>query len=123
MLFYRDLNDNTPKLKADVFDIDSIKQGITSLVLTRPGEVLFQPEYGVFLESFLFELMDDAAALELFGAVVDAVKTYEPRVKLSLSQSNVTADPDTNSFEVELFFQVVGFEDQGLFSVSETITG
>jgi len=122
MAFYKDLNDDSPTTQSNVIDIAAIAQSLKTLILTRPGERPFLPEYGVGVQDLLFELMDGGAALDLFGLIVDAVRKFETRVELNLSISDVVADPDNNRFNVDLHFSVVGFDSEGLFSVQEFIT-
>lgn len=122
MSFYRDLNENNPTEIPDVTDAQAIVQNVVNLITTRKGTRPFNPEYGANIEDFLFDLMDETAELELFNEIVDAVNNYEPRVTLDLSQSDVTADPDNNTFEINLLFLIEGFEDEGLFEVTAPIT-
>src|SRR3990172_4649355 len=109
--YYYDLNEENPTENPEVTDVNSIVQNVLNLILTPKRTRMFDPEYGVDLDDQLFELFDDASALEIFNSVTDAVRKYEPRVILDFSQSDVTADPDNNSYEVKLFFQIQGFNE------------
>ena len=121
--YYFDLNEEKPTENPEVTDVNSIVQNVLNLILTPKRTRMFDPEYGVDLDEQLFELFDDASALEIFNSVTDAVRKYEPRVILDFSQSDVTADPDNNSYEVKLFFQIQGFNEDGkLFSVTTSLT-
>lgn len=121
MPFYRDLNDDTPQENPNVLDVDAVVQGVRDLLLTSQNERLFEPDYGINVEDYLFELMDDTAALELFGEIVDAVRRYEPRVSLDLARSDVVTNEDENSFEITLYFTIKGFSGE-LYEVTESIT-
>jgi phage baseplate assembly protein W len=121
MAIYRDLNADNPTENPDVFDVDAIVQSVIELLKTREGERAFEPEFGLFLEGLLFDLMDQGAALQVYNQVVDKLERYEPRVLLDVSRSDVVPDPDNNIFEVKLFFSIQGFSGQ-TFEVTESVS-
>lgn len=126
MSFYFDLNMISPKDKGQLLDVESIYQGLTVLLNTRPGEFPFRPEFGVNLEESLFEFADNNTALDIFRIVTDAILRFEPRVEVDNSRSNIEADPDNNSFNIELYFQIPNlsedtFEFSGELGLGENI--
>lgn len=121
MHFYKDVNSVTPTTRPDVLDVDAVAQSVRTLVSTRKGERFFEPEYGINIADFLFELMDDAASLQLLTEIIDAVRVYEPRVQIDTQRSNVIPDPDNHCFDVTVFFDIVGLDNEGQFSVTTNI--
>jgi phage baseplate assembly protein W len=89
-------------------DEAAIKQAIVSLLLTDPGERLFQPELGSGLRSFLFEPLDSATAALINASVRDTLNRYEPRI--DIIDITTTPNSDENGYEVSLSFEVVGTE-------------
>ena len=89
-------------------DEAAIKQAIVSLLLTDPGERLFQPELGSGLRSFLFEPLDFATAALINASVRDTLDRYEPRI--DIIDITTTPNSDENGYEVSLSFEVVGTE-------------
>lgn len=89
-------------------DEAAIKQAIVSLLLTDPGERLFQPELGSGLRSFLFEPLDSATAALINASVRDTLERYEPRI--DIIDITTTPNSDENGYEVSLSFEVVGTE-------------
>ena len=89
-------------------EIFAIKQAIVSLLLTDPGERLFQPELGSGLRSFLFEPLDSATAALINASVRDTLDRYEPRI--DIIDITTTPNSDENGYEVSLSFEVVGTE-------------
>ena len=89
-------------------DEAAIKQAIVSLLLTDPGERLFQPELGSGLRSFLFEPLDSATAALINASVRDTLDRYEPRI--DIIDITTTPNSDENGYEVSLSFEVVGTE-------------
>ncbi len=85
---------------------NAIKQSIRNLILTSPGEKLFQPDVGSQTVSLLFEQMDPFTAEVLRDEIINTVDQYEPRVLLE----NVLVKPlaSNNKFNVEISYRIVG---------------
>ena len=122
MPFYKDVNSQTPTLRPDVTDAEAVVQSLRTLLNTRKGEIPFLPNYGIDIEEKLFDLMDDASRLEILSDVFDAVDEFEPRVLLRRGQSEVDFFEEDNRIEVSLDFEILGFEEDGVFNVTETFT-
>lgn len=87
-------------------DVNSVKQSIKNLLLTRPGERPFQPLLGSELYRILFEPMDVVTVEMLRSVITNCIGNHEPRVKLQ----EVAVNPryDENSYDITLYFYVVG---------------
>jgi phage baseplate assembly protein W len=112
MAVYRDLNCFFPTIRPQLYDVEVIYQSLFNIFNTRPGEVLFQPDFGMPLEDELFELMDSATAFSLFSIVVNTVQRWEKRVSLDLALSKIIEYVDDNKYEMELSFTVNGMGNQ-----------
>lgn len=122
MPFYLDVNSTSPQTRPVVKDAESVLQSLRNLLNTRRGEIPFLPRYGIDIEEKLFDLQDDATRLEILSDVFDAVDEFEPRVKLRRGQSSVELFPEDNQIQVSLDFTIEGFEDNGVFTLTETFT-
>tara|TARA_B100001996_G_scaffold183478_1_gene140207 strand:- start:4075 stop:4467 length:393 start_codon:yes stop_codon:yes gene_type:complete len=93
-----------------VKDKAAITQSIKNLLLTRKGERLFQPQLGSDLQKSLFEPLDYGTAGMIKSQVKETIKRWEPRVIVE----DVRCEPDfnTNGYEVELFYRIIGREDR-----------
>lgn len=109
---YSDLNGFSTTTKPLLVDIESIYQSIYNILNTRTGERLFEPDFGIDLEGELFEPGDDITTLAILQEIISAVSKYEGRVKIDNANSTVTVNRETNEYELELIFSVVGVEDQ-----------
>ena len=109
---YSDLNQYTPTNKPLLTDVEAISQSINNILATRSYERLFNNDFSLDFEDELFELIDDAAAIEILRVIVERVERFEPRVRLNLSLTDVIPDPDANRFTVNLVYSLVGFEDE-----------
>ena len=88
----------------------AIARSIRNLVLTAPGERFFNNGLGSRVNELLFENMDDLTASSVKSEIENTIKNYEPRVKLLTTR--VSANPDSNEFDVIITYEIIGIEAQ-----------
>ncbi len=84
--------------------VDAIKQNIRMLLLTRPGERLYDAQLGVGLANFLFEMADENLVAQVKTRIKDQFQTYLPYVVIT--DLTVILIPDSNSMGVSFVFNV-----------------
>ena len=99
-------------------DVNAVKQSIKNLLLTRPKERVFQPQVGSELYRILFEPMDVLTDEALKSIISTCIKTYEPRVKLQ--EVAVNPNYDNNSYDISLYFYVIGVYTPVTFNLTLT---
>lgn len=111
MAIYSDINEQiiTSIL---VEDVASIYQSINNILNTIPGERLFNPEFGVDLASWLFDLMNEANAFSILSEITGAINRWEPRVIVDFGQSNIIPNYDKNMYDINIVFSLVDLTDQ-----------
>lgn len=85
-------------------NMDSIKQSVKTIVLTRPGSRLFEPDFGCGVGNYLFELIDTDTADALKKLITNALGKYEPRI--TVSDVVVNVNNDANSMDVEITYLI-----------------
>ena len=98
-------------LSGDLIDLkneNAIARAVRNIVLTSPGEKLFNPEFGSSISEILFENVDDITAISIQDEISSSLKNYEPRVELI----DVNVDPnfDQNQFDVRITYRIVGVD-------------
>ena len=93
-----------------VKDKAAIVQAITSLLLTNKGERPFQPDLGCDIRRSLFEPLDYATSGLIRSQVLDVLGKYEPRIEVD--DIIVSPDEQNNGYDVELYFTIVGRNDE-----------
>ena len=91
-----------------------IEESIRHILSTRPGERFFLPEFGSRLHELAFQ--QNGAVLRALARkyVVDAVKRWEPRVKVvEVGFSEDPAEADRNRFVIRIAYEVAGSRAQG----------
>ena len=90
---------------------NSIKQSVKNLVLTQMGEKPFQPTKGCRVNALLFEPLDPFTADALKEEVLNTIRQYEPRVKIS--DCTVTPIIESNKIEGKLMKYIQQKKDTG----------
>lgn len=88
---------------------EAVKQAVKNLLLTNIGEKPFSPYFGGGLHDYLFELGDEATALEVENQVRFAIENWEPRAIVRDIQ--ILFSPDSNSLRVKVEFKVTNIEE------------
>ena len=84
----------------------AIIRSIRNLVETIPTERFFNPTLGSDVRKSLFNFVDVATASVIRSQILNTIEFYEPRVENLRVQ--VDPRPDDNSFNVIVFFHIVG---------------
>lgn len=91
---------------ASVTNEESIKQSIKNIVLTSPGEKLFNAKFGSNVYNLLFEPLDPFMIDSLQIEILNTIKNYEKRVEVT--NLRCIPDYDYNSVTVSLEYRIIG---------------
>jgi phage baseplate assembly protein W len=86
----------------------AIIRSIRNLVETIPTERFFNPLLGSNIRSSLFEFVDFGTASVIKDQIKNTISNFEPRV--ANVSVEVNPQPDSNSFDVSVTFDVIGQE-------------
>ena len=85
---------------------NAIKRSVRNLVQTIPTERFFNSVLGSEVRDSLFDFVDFGTASVIQSQIQITLENFEPRIdNVSVE---VTPKPDTNEFEVTVFFTIVG---------------
>ena len=85
---------------------NAIKRSVRNLVQTIPTERFFNSAIGSEVRDSLFDFVDFGTASVIQNQIQITLENFEPRIdNVSVE---VTPKPDTNEFEVTVFFTIVG---------------
>ena len=104
-----------------ITDFESLAtQNLKMLVLTNPGERMMDPNFGVGLRKYLFELNIDKTYTDIQTKIIEQVSRYLPYIKIQKVQvsspeahrsrrSKDIVNPDNypNQIKVSIYFKVV----------------
>ena len=86
----------------------AIVRAVRNLVETIPTERFFDSSIGTDIRDSLFENFERSTVMIIEDQVREVLDNFEPRV--SDVGVKVDADPDSNEFEVTVFFEIVGLD-------------
>lgn len=88
----------------EVVDENSMIQNVATIVLTKQGERIMNPDFGTTIHTDVFRPVDDIVDFEqnVLSEINRAVQIYEPRVVIDLVQSIARFNPNTNELQILL---------------------
>lgn len=88
---------------------NSVKQALRNLILTSPGERVYQPILGGGIRKFLFEQMSEFTAHDIREQIKRTIANFDERIV----DYNVIVNPNYihNSYDVTIFFSIVNSSD------------
>ena len=87
---------------------NAIARSVRNIVLTSPGEKIFDPDFGSGVSESLFENLDEVTALNIKDEIEYSIANYEPRVELI--NVEVIPDYDGNQYHVVIAYIIIGID-------------
>jgi|TARA_R110002020_G_scaffold100115_2_gene237042 phage baseplate assembly protein W len=81
---------------------DSVKQNLAGLVLTVPGERIMDPDFGVGLRTYLFEIDNPLVRSDISGKLTQQVGIYIPWV--NILEISFTTQKDNPELEANFLY-------------------
>lgn len=101
---------------------DNVRESMTLILLTAPGERLMLPDFGGRLRNFLFEPNTVATRRLLQDEIQKALQVWEPRITLQ-SVSVEPDDSDSRAAVATVRYQLVATQTSGQMSVKVQLGG
>lgn len=87
----------------------AVTRSIRNLILTNPGERLYQPDIGSGIRSLLFEPMSQFTANTLRKMIEDTIRKYEERAQILAVE--VIPDEERNRYVVSIVYMLINKPD------------
>ena len=94
------------------YDMDAIKNSITNIFLTTPGQKILSPEFGINLRRFIFEPANSFTAYRIKADILNNLPDMEPRIELQ--EVTVIPVPNEHEFYVTLQINVPSLNAYGI---------
>ena len=98
------ITNDLPVLKNE----SAIKRSVRNIVQTIPTEKFFNSIFGSDVYASLFEFVDFGTASTIQSQIEISLDNFEPRIENVVVRVN--PQPDQNSFEVDVIYDIVGQE-------------
>jgi phage baseplate assembly protein W len=121
---YSDLHlDFTNPISKDLtsdYDVAAVKNSLTNLFNTIPGQNLLNPIYGLNLVRFLFEPLNEVNGRLIGNAIVEGITTFEPRVIIRTVDVEVNEDEQTYYITLNILIPILDAEIEIPGTLSKT---
>ena len=97
-------------------DAAAVKQAVKNLIQTNHFEKPFLPFFGGNIREMLFDLADEDIGEDAEERIIEAINIFEPRALVQTV--NVKSDPDRNSLDVYIEFQVINTTEVIIFTTT-----
>lgn len=108
--------------------IDQIKSDLICLLLTNPGERVMNPTFGTPLRRLLFEPNDLTLQVNARNAIINAIRTWEPRIAVNqvevlsgADRASLNSSDDLTQWEHILYVRITFFDPQNLSEIQELV--
>ena len=86
----------------------AINNAVKNIIMTAPGEVVFNRNFGSTVSTYLFDFVDDGTAGLIDLEIRRSIQYNEPRVELT--DVTVQARADQHDFVCRVEYKIVGYE-------------
>lgn len=101
---------------------DNVRESIRIILLTRPGERLFEPGFGAGLDRWLFEPNTASTRQVIKDRITKSLTQWEPRI--AIDSVDVEPDPsDSTAAIATITYQLVATQTLERISVTVTLGG
>lgn len=105
MAVYNDISQTGSNLE----DVRAIMESLDNILSTSKGERLFNRDFGIDIEKYLFSQLTYTNTLLIRSEIKSAITTFEPRVKIE--DVKCTIDYENRSYYVSLNLTVKGLDE------------
>jgi phage baseplate assembly protein W len=109
-------------------DVDQIKSDLLILLLTNPGERVFNSSYGTPLRRLIFEQNDNIIVEQAREMILNSIRSWEPRIAVeSVTVTNRINEKSLNKSDLKqdlehiLFISIKFIDPENIKQVEELV--
>jgi phage baseplate assembly protein W len=87
---------------------DHVHDELIQLILTNPGERIFEPEFGSGIRRLVFQSIDETTVGVAKATITQAISRW---LGSRITLENLSVTSEDNMIEVELKYRIAGTED------------
>ena len=97
--------------------VEVVKQNLNNLLLTVPGERIMDPDFGVGIKRFLFEMDNDITRSEISGKIYEQGGKYIPFIEITdivfkSQREDINIDPNLLFISITYIITPLDFSDK-----------
>lgn len=94
-----------------------VKQNFKTLLLTIPGERIMMPDFGVGIQKFLFENIENGGITGISSVVSSQVSKYMPYINI-LNITTKNSEEDDHLSSVTITYYIKPLSEQDIIDIS-----
>lgn len=102
--------------QSDVVDKAAINQSIECILMTEQYERVFEPNFGSFLSSIVFERLNNDNAEKLLDAIISLVTKYENRITVVSELCSMNVSQNEHMISLKLVYVINSDNTPGEFN-------
>jgi phage baseplate assembly protein W len=102
--------------QSDVVDKAAINQSIECILMTEQYERVFEPNFGSFLSSIVFERLNNDNAEKLLDAIISLVTKYENRITVVSELCAMNVSQNDHMISLKLVYVINSDNSPGEFN-------
>ena len=95
---------------------ETVEYNLKSTLLTNPGEIISEPNFGVGLKQAIFELPTSDLFSTIRRRIITQISTYIPYIRIL--NVSVGTPPDTNQLNISIGYSISTSQTQETFNFS-----
>lgn len=96
---------------------DLVKQNFKTLLLTIPGERIMMPDFGVGVQRFLFEPVENGGISSVIPAINNQVSKYMPYISI-VNVSATNSQNDEHIVSIAITYYIKPLSEQDIIDIS-----
>lgn len=97
------------------YNYQSINESLKSLLLTRPGELLGDPEYGCRMLINLFDIKSNGSIEDLKSNILLAINKYIPEI--NVNDIRIYESSNNNKYKITISYKLKPYIDDVIFEL------
>jgi len=102
--------------QSDVVDKAAINQSIEAILMTEQYERVFEPSFGSFLSSIVFERLTSNSAEKLLDAIIALVIKFEKRISIISQLCTMNISTNEHMISLKLVYVINSDQSPGEFN-------
>ena len=99
------------------YNYKSIHESLTSLIMTNPGELLGDPNYGCALRTKLFDVKSGYNMTELRNIIIAVIDKYMPYITVRHDDIKIYSNSNDNKYKITIYYTANNDEKSNLFEL------
>ena len=104
-----------------------VQQNFKCLLLTNPGERIMEPEFGVGLSRYLFEMNDPTTYGKVISKIEEQIRIYMPFISIINVQASQGTGPDaeagaSNMMNLKIYYEILPLGISDIIEIIDNLT-